>query len=64
VAYQAGPALITQEPVKYVSRPHLFAGSDVVTPHCPLTPETHHLIDAKALGEMKSGVSVERVAQR
>ena len=42
--------------VKYVSLPHLFAASDIVTLHCPLTPETHHLIDAQALGQMKSGV--------
>ena len=42
--------------VNYVSRPHLFAASDIVTLHCPLTPETHHLIDAKAIGQMKSGV--------
>jgi D-lactate dehydrogenase len=42
--------------VKYVPRPHLFAASDIVTLHCPLTPETHHLIDAQALGQMKSGV--------
>jgi D-lactate dehydrogenase len=42
--------------VTYVSRPRLFAASDIVTLHCPLTPETHHLIDARALGQMKSGV--------
>jgi len=42
--------------VKYVPRLHLFAASDIVTLHCPLTPETHHLIDAEALGQMKSGV--------
>jgi D-lactate dehydrogenase len=41
--------------VKYVSRPHLFAASDIVTLHCPLTPQTHHLIDSQALGQMKSG---------
>jgi D-lactate dehydrogenase len=42
--------------VTYVSRPHLFAASDIVTLHCPLTPETHHLIDVQALGQVKSGV--------
>ena len=31
----------------------LLAESDVVTLHCPLTPETHHLIDADALAAMK-----------
>jgi D-lactate dehydrogenase len=42
--------------VKYVSPPDLFAASDIVTLHCPLTPETRHLIDAQALGQMKPGV--------
>ena len=41
---------------KYVSPPHLFAASDIVTLHCPLTPETHHMIDAESLCQMKSGV--------
>lgn len=31
----------------------LLATSDVVTLHCPMTPETHHLIDQKALTKMK-----------
>lgn len=29
---------------------------DIVTLHCPLTPDTHHLIDAEALRRMKPGV--------
>jgi phosphoglycerate dehydrogenase-like enzyme len=31
----------------------LLETSDFVTINCPLTPETHHLIDAKALARMK-----------
>jgi glyoxylate reductase len=31
----------------------LLADADVVTLHCPLTPTTHHLLDAAALGAMK-----------
>lgn len=41
---------------RYVDLPALFAESDVITLHSPLTPETHHLIDAKALAQMKRGV--------
>jgi glyoxylate reductase len=33
----------------------LLARSDVVTLHCPLTPETRHLIDARRLAQMKPG---------
>ncbi len=33
----------------------LFATSDVVSLHCPLTPETERLADAKRIGNMKRG---------
>jgi D-lactate dehydrogenase len=42
--------------VSYVTREELFAASDIVTLHCPLTPETHHLVNAATLGRMKRGV--------
>jgi glyoxylate reductase len=32
----------------------LLASADVVTLHCPLTADTHHLIDERALATMKS----------
>ena len=42
----------------YVPLATLFSESDVVSLHCPLTPETHHLIDADAVERMKPGVMV------
>jgi lactate dehydrogenase-like 2-hydroxyacid dehydrogenase len=39
--------------VTFVPRPDLLERSDVVTLHVPLTPETHHLIDAAALARMR-----------
>jgi D-lactate dehydrogenase len=42
--------------VKYVDHDELFAESDIIALHTPLTPETHHLIDADALARMKRGV--------
>jgi D-lactate dehydrogenase len=41
---------------RYVALDTLFAESDVVTLHCPLTPQTRHLIDGTALAKMKTGV--------
>jgi D-lactate dehydrogenase len=34
----------------------LFCYSDIITLHCPLTPESHHLIDEEALRRMRRGV--------
>lgn len=42
--------------VRYVPREDLFAESDIVTLHCPLTPQTHHLVDGAALARMRPGV--------
>ncbi len=38
--------------IPYVSLPELFARSDAITLHCPLTPETYHIIDAGAIALM------------
>jgi D-lactate dehydrogenase len=42
--------------VQYVAWPQLLSDSDIITLHCPLTPQTHHLIDAQAIARMKPGV--------
>ncbi|MHC5056624.1 MAG: 2-hydroxyacid dehydrogenase [Planctomycetota bacterium] len=42
--------------VRYVELDELFGESDVVTLHCPLTPGSFHMIDARALSLMKRGV--------
>ncbi len=41
--------------VRYVELAALLAASDIVSLHCPLTPATRHLIDARALAAMKPG---------
>ncbi len=50
----------TQKPgwseVEFVSREELFAQSDVITLHCPLTEKTQSMIDSAAIGKMKDGV--------
>jgi D-lactate dehydrogenase len=42
--------------VRYVELNQLFAESDIITVHCPLTPENKHLINGQALEKMKNGV--------
>ncbi|MBG7699327.1 2-hydroxyacid dehydrogenase [Streptomyces sp. MC1] len=39
--------------VEYVPRERLFAEADLVSLHVPLLPDTHHLVDTKALALMK-----------
>lgn len=41
--------------MRYTTLPELYAASDVISLHVPLTPETHHLIDEGALARMKPG---------
>jgi len=43
---------------RYVSIPELLAQSDIISLHCPLTPETHHLINSKTLSQCKKGVYI------
>lgn len=51
------PALVARG-VRYVARDELFAASDVLSLHVPLTPATHHVLDAAAFAAMKPGVLV------
>jgi D-lactate dehydrogenase len=34
----------------------LFSRADIISLHCPLTPENHHLVNATSLGKMRDGV--------
>lgn len=40
----------------YVSLSELLSRSDIISLHCPLLPETHYLINAKTIEQMKRGV--------
>ncbi len=42
----------------YVDLPELFAQSDIISLHCPLTEETHHLINSETIAMMKKGVTI------
>ncbi len=41
---------------EYVSLERLLKESDLISLHCPLTEETYHIIDLKAIERMKDGV--------
>jgi glyoxylate reductase len=49
----ADPHEVSAAPARRVPVDELFATSDVVSLHCPLVPETRHLVDARRLGLMK-----------
>jgi D-lactate dehydrogenase len=41
--------------ITYLELPELLALSDIVSLHCPLTPETYHLINPQMLAHLKPG---------
>lgn len=43
---------------KYVSFDELCKKSDIISLHCPLTPETEYIINEKSLSQMKNGVII------
>lgn len=44
--------------VEYASLKELLPKSDIISLHCPLTAQTHHLIDSEALSLAKQGVYI------
>ena len=56
LAYDKYPA--ADSGLHYATLPELFAKSDVISLHCPLTDETRHMIDADAIRQMKPGVTI------
>lgn len=43
---------------KYVSLDDLLGNSDIISLHCPLTKENHHLINASTIEKMKNGAYI------
>jgi D-lactate dehydrogenase len=43
---------------EYVELPRLFATAEIIALHAPLTPETHHLVDAESLKAVQPGVMI------
>ncbi len=56
LAYDKYPA--PDAPCEYVELDRLFAESDIISMHCPLTKETYHIIDEQSIAKMKKGVVI------
>lgn len=55
LAYDKFPS---DDSLEYVSLEELFANSDIISLHCPLTEETRHMIDEKSISLMRPGVTI------
>lgn len=59
IAYDKNqPAIAEGNEINYVSLDDLFAGSDVISLHCPLFPETEGIVNAENISKMKDGVII------
>lgn len=50
------PHFETMANAHYVDLSDLFTNSDIISLHCPLTPENHYLINTETIAKMKPGV--------
>jgi D-lactate dehydrogenase len=44
--------------IRYVDLESIYAESDIISLHCPLTPDTVHMINEKSIALMKQGVMI------
>ncbi|MEX2381494.1 MAG: 2-hydroxyacid dehydrogenase [Opitutales bacterium] len=57
LAYDLQPSSELEEAgITFVTPAELLERSHILSLHCPLTPETHHLINGRAIQSMKDGV--------
>lgn len=60
---KADPSLAKLLGFQYVDLNALLSGSDVISLHCPLTPQTQHLIGRSQFQKMKKGVLLINTAR-
>ena len=56
LAYDKYPAEGTD--IEYTTLDRIFAESDIISFHCPLTPETYHMLNSQTLPKLKKGVVI------
>jgi D-lactate dehydrogenase len=49
-------AALAAEGVRYVATEEMMARADAISLHCPLTPETRHVVNARSIAAAKRGV--------
>ena len=59
----ARPGLLASDEIRMVDLEELLAKSDFVSLHVPLNDETHHLMDARRLGQMKASARLVNCAR-
>ena len=52
------PEYAVRAQIEYVSLDELYRRSDIISLHCPLTPENYHLLNEAAFDQMKNGVMI------
>lgn len=59
IAHDPSPdAGLAANSVDYVALDDLAAAAKIITLHCPLTPDTYHLIDGERIARMQPGVMI------
>jgi D-lactate dehydrogenase len=57
IAYDPYPAAaLIEKGVAYIPLDDIWPQADIISLHCPLTPQTHHLIGASVIDALKTGV--------
>jgi len=55
---QPDPSFASETGCEYVAMDRIYTESDIITLHCPLTPETVHMVNDKSIAMMKKGVVI------
>jgi len=58
LAYDQYPNEAVKQYASYVDGPTFAREADIITLHCPLTPETHHILNEQTLPYLKDGVFI------